>query len=327
MYRLLGTTAWLCPLVAALAVSAQAQDGKWIKVDPATQRYSVAATDVSRGELLDDLEAVSHVVVRPRPADGPRISLNARGLSLEEIVARIVPADTHSVFRLATKDTPAAERKSGKKSGPALDVAPGARAKPAGETRLVTTGNLKQPAAQLQGIADRPATGPDMKPAAADLLRMAQIREPKKPADAPAPRETVRLTVRFERGAAPKVIRAQAIEGRAPMQRQVRGRLLYAVANAGGILDFGTFLDPLEVHSFNLDGTHSVDVAPVGDIGISIARTSFDSGSLVIVDLDNLSVPAQLDAGVVRNLVARGKTVATFDLKAVLRTLDTGAPL
>jgi hypothetical protein len=311
----------LCPAFAEV----HAQDGRWIRIDPRTQRYDISAREVSRGELLADLAKLSRVEVRPGGDPSEKVTLQAKGLELEELLARILPRGTRYALRLGQRDAAAAEGKAKQgKQGPRVEPPQGSGPKRPGSTGIVKTGNLKPPATSL--VADHPAIGANTKAPAQDLVRLAEIKEPKKAAGGPATRETVRLTLRFDQGKSPAVIEAQTVEGKAPVQRVVSGPYLYVVVDANSQpIEYGTILDPLEEHSYLPAGQHSVGRAQTGVIGISIARSNLSAANLLIIEISSLAISGELTDGVVRAAIARGKTIATVDLKQVVRILDQGA--
>lgn len=318
----------LIPAAACLAfcATALAQQGRWISFDPNTRTYSIQAREVPRGDLLDDLRKVTGINVLPRDAEAERITLQARGVALSDLVSRVMPREARVVLRVGEGDTPFVNAKPGAKVGPAAAAPPGSKPKRAdGAGPLLATGTLK-PEPGRERPRDLP-DGPGVKPRAEDVVRVAQGDGPRKPSGAPLPRDTVRLTLRFEVGAAPRVIAAQSLEGRRPEQREVVGRYLYAVTAAGGNpLEYGTFQDPLEIHSYLKEGPHSVGTAPEGVAGISVLRENLARGRLIVVDLAGTSFAGPLSTDTVRTAIERGKVVASIELASVVPTLDQGAP-
>lgn len=310
-------------LILMACTYAQAQEGKWIKVDPQTKRYSVVAKEVSRGELLDELERVSRITVRPRFESSERITIKAGNLTIEEIVARLVPEGSRVVLGLGPKDMAGAQLPAAKKTGDRLEPVRGTRAKNEKNTKLAGSGNLKPASSTV--THDRTATGANTKGAAADLVTVAESKGPKKALDSRLKGETVRLTLQFNSDGPPAVIDAQTLEGMAPAEKFVMGPYLWVVLNATGKpTAYGTFIDPLEVHSYLADGQHSTGRADSGVVGISVPRESLETGSLMVVDLTGTTMPAVLSDALVRVALSQGKTVLKLDLKQLLRILDKG---
>jgi hypothetical protein len=305
---------------------AHAQESRWIRYDAQSQRYSVAARDVPRAELLADLERLARIAVRPRPDPSQTATLSARGLTLEELLARILGPETGYAIRLGARDLPVVEPTARpRKAGPPVPMTPGARAKRERSPQLVGTGNLK-PAVDSAIPQPGPAGG-NIKVPAKDVLRVAQGRGPKKPIEAEMPRDAIRITLKFSQGAAPVVVRARLLEGRPVHPPHVTGRYLFVVLDAGGRpIEYGTFQDPLEVHSYRPEGPHSVTEARSGRAGFSIARESLAGDRLLIIDLEGAGLDDDLTEKTVREAIARGKTVLRIDLKELAREMGPGGP-
>ncbi len=299
--------------------------GPRIRVDPATERYSISAKGVSRGDLLDELAQLSGVVVHPQPNRDESLTIEAHDLDLAELVGRLVPGDARSVIRWGDRevsaDLPSAEHP---KQGPPVKASAGTIAKGArGEKKAPPPQgrNLKKP--PDAAIAAPPTGGPGAKPPV--TVRVAEAKEPKKPKPREVERATVRLTLEFESGAAPRVIAAQSIEGRATPERFTRGTYLFAVvASDGRLLQFGTFQDPLEEHSYRPDGTHDVRQAKSGVVGISILRENLAGARLLIVDASQLALPRELDEEAVRSALKSGKQLLQTEMAPILRSVDQG---
>jgi hypothetical protein len=297
-----------------------------IRVDPATERYSISAKGVSRGALLDELAQLSGVVVHPQPNRDELLTIEARDLDLAELVGRLVPGDARSVVRWGDREVSAAVPSAeNPKQGPPVKASAGtiAKGEAGGERKAapVQGRNLKKP--PDAAIAAPRTEGPGAKPPV--TARVAETTEPKKPKPREVERATVRLTLEFESGAAPRVIAAQSIEGRATPDRFTRGTYLFAVVAADGrLLQFGTFQDPLEEHSYRPDGTHDVRQAKSGVAGISILRENLAGARLLIVDASQLALPRELDEGAVRSALERGKQLLQTEMAPILRNLDQG---
>jgi hypothetical protein len=300
--------------------------GPRIRVDPATERYSISAKGVLRGDLLDELAQISGVVVHPQPNRDELLTIEAHDLDLAELVGRLVPGDARSVIRWGDREVsaalPSAEHP---KQGPPVKASAGtiAKGEAGGEKRAppVQGRNLKKP--PDAAIAAPPTERPGAKPPV--TVRVAEAKEPKKPKPREVERATVRLTLEFESGAAPRVIAAQSIEGRATPERFTHGTYLFAVvASDGRLLQFGTFQDPLEEHSYRADGTHDVRQAESGVVGISILRENLAGARLLIVDASQLALPRELDEEAVRSALKSGKQLLQTEMAPILRSLDQG---
>lgn len=325
---------WLIPVVAlvvTVTISACAHfprpHDRWIRFDPATQRYSIDANAVKRGALLDQLAALANAEVRPQPERDALVTAHARGLDLEALVALLLPPGVHPTIRAGDTDTAgAAKSPAAGKLGPAPRPGPDAPAKPDADAdvrQALQSGGTYKAAADLTPPASLPATGPAVK-APADTLLAAPKGPRSKEARAAAPAlSTVRLTLQFEEGRAPRLIAAIPIEGRVPVQHFVVGTFVYAVLGPDGrLLQAGTFNDPLVERSYQERGPHQVLRARTGVVGISVLREHLDAARIEIVDMTGIALPRELTADVVRGALAKGRTVLQLDSGTILRQLD-----
>ena len=301
-------------------------DGRWIHFNPTTQRYSIDAREVPRGALLDELQTIAKADVRPQPEREALVTAKASDLDLEALVTLLLPGGTHATIRPGEREIVAALPTAGmQKEGRPYQPAAGLPAKPDATIErtpeLKTTGTLKV-SAEVPFV-QREISGPRTKPQIATLMRTSETTEPKQPAPARIERSTVRLTLQFEEGAAPRLIDAQTIEGRAPAQRFVTGTFLYAVIGTDGrVLEAGTFQDPLIERSYQIEGPHSVRRAKSGVVGISIAREHLSGARLQIVDMTGVPMPRELNEEVVRSALSRGRTAGALEPQTILRRLD-----
>lgn len=329
MHRRLHTLASVIALALVLGgcsvIPKTDHGGRWIHFDPITKHYSIDAQQVPRGALLDDLKTVAKADVRPQPDLQAPVTAKASGLDLEGLISLILPAGTRSTIRPGDREVAAIPPTiEPRKEGPPLRPAAGSVAKPAErevEPEHARVGVLKASAATP--LVPSEISGPRAKPQPATLLRVSETVAPKSPLPTRAERATVRLTLQFEEGAVPRLIDAQMIEGRAPLQRFVIGTYLYAVLGADGrLLEAGTFQDPLVEHSYLPDGQHSVGRAKTGVVGISIARESLGNARLQIVDTTGVPLPRELNEEVVRSALKRGRTSLQLDTQDILRRAD-----
>jgi hypothetical protein len=293
-------------------------------MDPETSRYSISAKGVKRGDLLDELARLSGVSVSPQPKRDELLTVEASDLSLADLVGRLVPADARSTIRWGDREIMAADPAADqRKEGPPLKAAAGAVAKgEKGAPQAPQGRNLKK--SPDAATTTRATAGPNAKPPV--TARVAETTEPKKPKSREVERATVRVTLEFQSDAPPRLIAAQSIEGRATPERLTRGPYLFAVVGSDGrLLQYGTFQDPLEEHSYRPDGTHDVRQAKSGVTGISILRENLTGARLVIVDASQLALPRELDEETVRSALSRGKRVLEMDTAQILRSLDQGA--
>lgn len=304
--------------------------GQWIRFNEATQRYSIEAQQVLRGALLDELKVVAGADVRPQPERETLITVRAKDLDLDGLVALLLPTGTRFTVRPGAREIVAAVPKAVRmKQGVSLQPAESAMAKPDpardAVSELKRGGTLK--AAPEASYPSHERTGLGTKPQANILLHPAQTVGPKQAMVSHPAFDTIRLQLQFEDGQAPRLIDVRAIEGRVQAQRFVTGSYLYAITAADGrVLDMGTLQDPLIEHSYLPEGQHSVGRARSGIAGISVARENLMKGAdLRIVDLTGISIPRELDEHMFRVTVERGKSVLQLKTANILRRIEKEA--
>ena len=300
--------------------------GRWIRFDPATQRYGISAQQITRGELLDELRRIASVDVRPQPAPNELLSIQGRDLDLAELLARLLPAEARSVTRWGEREAGAGSVGTEKrKQGRPFQPTPGLVPKSDTVGALVSTGDLKKPADAAP--IERLIEGPRTKPPADAVVRVADAKDPKVPLAHTIERATVRLTLEFESDAPPRLVAAQSIEGRAPPERFTRGTHVFALVRPDGHLaQYGSFQDPLIEHSYLPDGSHGVRRAKSGVAAISILRENLAGARLLVVDASGLALPRELSEEVVRGALTRGKRLVEIDTEQILRSLDQAGP-
>lgn len=320
--------ALLCILVTSLLGACAlkqppAQLGTWIRFDGATKRYSIAATGVPRGKLLDQLEGLASVKIRPQPERETPVTANATGQTLDELIVLLLPPGARYKLGLGERDREL-DVKTPRKEGAAETRDPALLPKRESATELVREGRLKVRPEEY--ASDRPVTGPNTKRAAEELIAVNEKNSPRVPKQTSAARNTVRLTLAFQDGAAPQLVAAQAIEGNTTSMRFVTGPYLYIVLGGDGRpVQYGSFQDPLTQHSYLQEGPHDLTRATSGFAGISVARESLQNGRLVIVDASSLTLPRELNDDLIGGILKRSKPIAEFDERRTLRLLDEGA--
>jgi hypothetical protein len=295
---------------ALLAACAPRSPPPGVSFDPKTGLFAVHAKDVSRGELLDQLEHAAQVDVRPRPDPDTRLTLDADGLDVDALLAQIMPADAHYIARRGEHELASKPTGEQRKEGPALAIAAGLSEKGKGAKAALREGADKRKEVELPA---RALNEPGMKAKpAADQLVVKEGNQPKQPLPTRLPRQSLRVTLLFEQGAAPRVLAVQAIEGGPPADTFVRGPFLFVLTDAGGApVQIGSFEDPLEEHSYLESGEHSAGRAKSGITGISLVADKAAAATLQIIDARELTLPRELDAESVRALIAQTKPIYT----------------
>jgi hypothetical protein len=305
MHRKLSLTAILA--VALLAACAGRAPPPGISLDPKTGLFSVHVSDVTRGELLDQLQRVGKIEVRPRPDPDVKLTLDADGLDVDELLTRIMPADARYIARRGERELAARAPAEQRKQGPAAAVAAGTVEKGKAPNTAQREGGEKRRDVDLPARAP----GAQVKPAAEKLVASAG-NAPKKPLATRLPRQSLRVTLLFEAASPPRVIAVQAIEGGPPADTFVRGPFLFVLTDAAGApVQVGSFEDPLEEHSYRETGEHSVTRATSGIAGISLRADQAAAATLQIIDARELTLPRELDAETVRAVMGRTKPLVT----------------
>jgi hypothetical protein len=309
MHRRLVYTAILAATLIAACAERAPPPG--VSLDPRSDLFSVHVKDVSRGELLDQLQRAGGIEVRPRPDPDAKLTLDADGLDVDELLARVMPANARYIARRGSREYPARLAGGQKKEGPAAAIAAGLLEKGKGATTALRAGPGKRAEVELPARSAA-QLGAKTKPAAEKLV-VHEGNQPKKPLATRLPRQSVRVTLLFEQGAAPRVLAAQSIEGGPPAESFVRGPFLYVLTDsAGAPVQFGSFEDPLEEHSYLESGEHSVARAKSGIAGISLPADKAAAATLSIIDARALTLPRALDPESVRGVMAGAKPIFTL---------------
>ena len=291
-----------------LAACAERAPPTGISVDARTGLFNVHARDTTRGALLDELQKVGKIEVRPRPDPDTKLTLDADGLDVDELLARIMPADARFIARRGDREFAAHLPGEQKKQGAAAEPIAGLTEKGKGPKTALREGAEKRKDVELPARA----TGDlKIKPAAAQLV-VKEGNEPKQPLATRLPRQSLRVTLLFEQNAAPRILAVQAIEGGPPVDTFVRGPFVFVLTDAAGApVHVGTFEDPLEEHSYLESGQHSVTGAKSGIAGISLPADKAAAATLSILDARDVTLPRELDAETVRGVMARTKPLYT----------------
>jgi hypothetical protein len=298
-------------------------EARWIQFDRATQRYSVAASTVPRGQLLDQLKSISYVNVRPQPGREQPVTATAHDLTLDELIVLLLPAGTHYQLGLGDRDRDIGVR-TPQKEGSAESRDPTLKLKRQAASEMIREGTLKERPQEY--VPQKGPPGPRSKRTAEELIAVSATNAPRIPKPSNLSRNIVRLTLTFQEGVAPQVSAAQAIEGTPTSLRVVTGSYLYVALGADGRpVQYGTFQDPLIQHSYLPEGPHDLKRASFGVAGISVARENLQAGTVMVIDIANLDLPRELNDDIVNGILKRRKPLAQFEGRAALRLLDQKA--
>lgn len=294
-----------------------------LSFDEKSQRFAVHVVDVPRDELLDQLRRMVGIEVRPRPPGEERLTMDADDLDADELIARLLPVDHRYVVRRGEREIAVrAPGQGDRKVGPAPETTVGLPTKGRPGTTSSMAGPLKRAASASDAAVPTQVQGPMTKAPAATLLA-SEGRGAKKPLPMRISRQTVRVTLAFEEGKAPQILAVQSIEGRAPVERFVRGPFLYVLADAQGrFVGYGSFEDPLEIHSYLPEGPHSTGREKSGLAGISLDRERIGASTLHVIDARGLTLPRELTDEVVRGVMARSKPLLVVPTSQLLRALE-----
>lgn len=297
-----------------------------LRFDPQSKLFSIHAAGVARGQLLDQLARISGIEVRPQPARDEPVTLDADALTLQQLLARVMPAGTPYVTRRGVGDAANVAANAGlPKRGEPLPADPKLTAKPSVRLSMKSTkptdvaGAKLPPERLLTEPAVRTGSGPSFKEPAEKLISVAQ-NEPKRPMITKLPRNAIRITLTFAAGQAPKLAHVQLLEGNPVIETFVRGPYLFAALGASGeVLQFGSFPDPLEQHSYLQSGPHDIAQAKTGVAAFYLARDKLAAARLVVVDGRGLPLPRELNERVFRSVMERARPVLQVEAATLLR--------
>jgi hypothetical protein len=319
--------AWLTGLVCLVPIwpSALAQDSAGARVVLNGDRLSITSSGLSRGQLLDRLRARYQIEVRPYLAPDDRINLTLTDVPIDSAIALIMPRGSRYVVRFGERDVARGVANTGPKRGASTKRPSNLIAK--GATPVVRgTGPRFKPAPD--SVGERPATqGRVMKPDAGASRDVPPGRGPKTPAAPVASDRTLRISFFIRAPDSVRVVRTQLIDGTTTPSTIVRGPFLFAFRNpAGGLVYFGSMLDPLEEHSYDTTGTHGQTRAREGTFAISIPERVVSvrllgTLQLQLYDARNVSLPASLDAAAFQRATAQARTVARVGGRALVAAL------
>lgn len=230
---------------------------------------TITAAQASRAAILEDLRVNHDIEVRGYDVPDERLSVEITNAPLHEALAAIMPPGSRYALRLGDRElvvpaSPERPKRGGREEKPA-DAPTKDRTRPLAADQRLTVKGEPEPRRVVQlregeGLKQRPSRSGDL-----PMVGSGQ----KRPSGVAVQDSTARLTFTISASGQVRLIDLRLVEGTAPPSRVVQGPLLYVLRDPNGSpLYFGALLDPLEVHSYLEDGTHSIDRAQEGTFGI-----------------------------------------------------------
>lgn len=291
-------------------------------------QVTIVADKISRARLLDELRRKHQIEVRLQDMPDEEVSLRLIDVPLVDAVAALVPAGSRYAIRFGEREleipAPSVEQK--KRGDPEVrgaDLPTKDRTRPLpGEMRAdvkVAVQDWRPP---------RPGEGRDLKPMAERVLEVPPGKEPKRPLEVAAVEATVRLSFAIRAPDQIELLDARLVPGGFTANPVVRGPFLFVLRGAGGeFLHFGALPDPLEMHSYQTDGTHSADRAEEGSFGIWLpgelaSPERLATLSLEFYDARRADLPATLDPQTIRELVNSAEPVGRISGENLSRAVE-----
>lgn len=291
---------------------------------------TIVAENVSRAQILGILRTEYQIEVRPYDLADEHVSVKIENVPLDIAIARLLPEGTRYVLRIGDRE---------------LTVSATSKGPKAGEEKLPTTKlptkDKTHPLPPEQRVAikvspeewrePRPVTDEDSKPAAKSVLDVPEAKGPKVRREISTTERSARLSFLVTEDNVVELVHAAIVEGDTVESGIVRGSFLFVLRSSGGdIVHFGSFGDPLEVHSYLDDGTHTLERAKQGHFGIWIPGELFLEDKLAELNLEfydarNVSLPITLDEKTIREAVNKAETVARLEGAALIQALSEGA--
>jgi hypothetical protein len=314
--------------VCLLPPQALAQDSTRISVNREGDRITIAASKITRGDLLEALRTKYGIEVRPFDAASDLVTVNVVNLPIDSAIATIMPIGSHYIVRLGERDVTRVASVPGEKKG--VTERRDAALTPKRETPLRRPeGDRFKP--DPRRVRERsPVEGRGLKPLPEASQRVPPGRGPKiARSTRPTADSTLRISFVIRAPDSIRPVRATVIEGGGADSSIVRGPFLFALRDAAGtLIFFGSLIDPLEEHSYvERTGQHDQGRVREGIFAISLpARLAGRLGAtrLEFYDARNVSLPPTLDARAFERAASQAKAFARVDGRVLLATLREG---
>jgi hypothetical protein len=266
-------------------------------------RVTLVAEGVSRALLLEELRRKHQIEVRLEDVPDEVISVNLVGVPLTEAISALVPRGSHYAIRFGERELeiPSTNFEQAKRGEPEVrgaDLPTKNKTRPLPDSERV---DVKLPAAEWREPGRR-REGPDIKPEARRGSEVEFGKGAKEPLKVAEAEMTPLFNFVIEAPDRITLTSATMVPGAFVANPVITGPFLYLLRGLSGeILTFGTLPDPLEMHSYQTDGTHTPGRADAGSFGIWLPEEFADSGrlsetTLEFYDIANISMPTAPDA-------------------------------
>jgi hypothetical protein len=272
-------------------------------------QVTIVAEKVSRARLLDELRRKHQIEVRLQDVQDEDISVRLIDVPLLDAVAALVPAGSRYAIRFGERELEipppgVAQKKQGGPEVRGADLPTKDRTRPLPEEMRT---DIKVAAQDWR--PPPPREGKDLKPMAERVTEVAPGKSPKRPLEMAAAEVTPRLNFTIRAPNEIELLDIALVPGGFTDNPVVTGPFLFVLRGpAGEFLYFGALPDPLEMHSYQTDGTHSSERAEEGSFGIWLpselaSPERLASLSLEFYDARRVDLPAALDSRTIRELV------------------------
>jgi hypothetical protein len=278
-------------------------------------QVTIVADKVSRARLLDELRRRHRIEVRLQDVPDEEISVRLIDVPLLDAVEALLPAGSRYAIRFGERELeiPApgvAQKKRGEPEIRGADLPTKDRTRPLPEEQRT---DIK--VAEQDWRQPPPREGKNLKPMAERVIEVAPGKGPKRPLEIAAAEVTPRLSFAIRAPNQIELLDVALLPGGFTVNPVVTGPFLFVLRDpADEFLYFGALPDPLEMHSYQTDGTHSVERAEEGSFGIWLpselaSPERLASLSLEFYDARRVELPATLDPRTIRELVDAAEPV------------------
>jgi hypothetical protein len=272
-------------------------------------RVTIVADKVSRAQLLDELRRKHQIEVRLHDVPDQEISVRLIDVPLLEAIATLVPADSRYAIRFGERELeiPApgvGQEKRGEPEIRGADLPTKDRTRPLPEEMRT---DIK--VAVQDWRPPPPREGRELKPMAEQVTDVAPGKGPKRPLQIASAEVTPHLSFIIRAPSQIELLDVALVPGGFTDNPVVTGPFLFVLRGpAGEFLYFGALPDPLEMHSYQTDGTHAAARAEEGLFGIWLPSELASPErlarlSLEFYDARRVELPATLDQETIRALV------------------------
>lgn len=293
-----------------------------IAVSKDLSRVSIVVENVSRARVLDELHSRYDIEVRTMGLADEPISVHISDVSLHEAIATLLPPNTRYALRVGDRELallpPEKDDQKDKpvQQAPELPTKDESKPLPPSERTRV-----KVPVDEWKPPETRVASG--LKPQAAAVQEVPKGHGAKLERRATSVERTARLNFVISAPDQVQLVGATVVDGPYVASATVRGPLVVVLRDISGkVFHVETLVDPLEVHSYRVDGTHSVSRAKEGAFGIWIPGELLVEKRLAALVLEfydarGIALPEKLDVRSVSQVIEKASKLGAIKGKAI----------